>query len=172
MLGIGGKFASSKGMVKMPDLSGLTRADAKTAIANAGLKFGTESSSTNNSGSSYNGDVKTQSIAANTLVEYESTVSFTYYDTYVAPVYLVRTEDSNDGGKETSLVYTGFGGFTYSDCVNGSKTKYTYRFYDQTITTTYYTTYYYSDGTSNTVTTGTSSVTSPIERVTPTTQAC
>lgn len=171
MLGIGGKFASSKGMVKMPDLSGLTRADAKTAIANAGLKFGTESSSTNNSGSSFNGDVKTQSIAADTLVEYESTVSFTYYGTYVPPVYLVSTTTSSTS-ERTSLVYTGYGGATYGDCINGSKTKTTYRFYDETITTTYYTTYNYSDGSSNTVQTGTSSSTSPIEIATDTQVAC
>lgn len=171
MLGIGGKFAASKGMVKMPDLSGLTRQEAKDAIADAGLNFGTETVGTNESGTSYNGKVKTQAVSADTLIDYESTVSFTYYDTYVEPVYVVRTSTWSES-ERTALVYTGFGGFTYSDCVDGSKTKYTYRFYDETITTTSYKKYYYSDGTTRTVTTGSSSSTSPIEIVTPTIQAC
>lgn len=170
MLGIGGKFASSRGMVKVPNLSGLSREAAKTALSNAGLKFGTESSVPNDVGSSSNGNVSSQTIAANTLVEYETTISFNYYGTYVAPVYLVST--TNSDSSSSSLTYTGYGGAIYGDCINGSKTKTTFRFYDQTTVTTYYTTYNYSDGTSFTVETGTSTTVSPIEIASDTQVSC
>lgn len=170
MLGIGGKFASSRGMATVPDISGLSRTDAKTAIAAAGLVFSSESSSSNSVGSSKNGLVKTQSISAGTLAEYDTSMSFTYYESYVPPVYLVKTVDSSSSS--TSLTYTGYGGATYSSCVNGSKTKTTYRFYDEKTVTTYYTTYYYSDGSTSKVETGTSESVTPIEIASDTTVSC
>lgn len=148
MLGIGGKFASSKGMVKVPDLVGLSRAAAKAALSDAGLKFGTESSVSNDLGSSYNGDVSSQTPTANTLVEYETVVSFNYYKTYVPPVYVTGTQENCV--QNTRLVYLDFEGREYGPCVNGVKTVTSYRSYDQYISQTCTLTTYYSDGTSST----------------------
>ena len=78
MLGFVGKFGSSKGMVKMPDLSGLTRPEALAALENAGLVFSGSSTETTSS-SSLSDKIKTQSIPANTLLEYDSSASFVYY---------------------------------------------------------------------------------------------
>ena len=83
MLGIGGKFAAARGMVRVPNLAGLSPSDADIALANAGLKRGSQSSSST-SNSSNNNKINTQSIAANTLVDYESVVSYNY-EYYVAP---------------------------------------------------------------------------------------
>lgn len=153
MLGIGGKFASSKGMVKVPDLSNMTRDNAKTAIANAGLKFGTESSGSNSLGSSYNGDVKSQSIAAGTLVEYETTISFVYYRTYVPPVYLVSSEEICTDSER--LVYNSYVGATYGPCVNGYKSVTKTRLYDVYVQSSCYIKYNWSDGTTSTSSTTT-----------------
>jgi hypothetical protein len=78
MLGFIGRFGSSKGMVRMPDLSGLTRPQALTALENAGLRFSGASTETT-SNSSLADKIRSQSIAANTLLEYESEASFVYY---------------------------------------------------------------------------------------------
>jgi hypothetical protein len=78
MLGFIGRFGSSKGMLRMPDLSGLTRPQALTALENVGLRFSGASTETT-SNSSLSDKIKTQSIPANTLLEYESEASFVYY---------------------------------------------------------------------------------------------
>lgn len=78
MLGPIARFGSSKGMVRMPNLSGLTRPQALIAIENAGLRF-SESSTETTSSESLSDKIKTQSILANTLLEYDSSVSFVYY---------------------------------------------------------------------------------------------
>ena len=83
MLGIGGKFASSKGMVAMPSLSGLTRSQAINAIQQAGLRLGNAAIS-NTSTQSQDQKVSSQAVATGTLVDYETAVSFTYFN-YVAP---------------------------------------------------------------------------------------
>lgn len=62
----------------MPDLSGLTRPQALTALENAGLRFSGASTETT-SNSSLADKIRSQSIAANTLLEYESEASFVYY---------------------------------------------------------------------------------------------
>lgn len=83
MLGIGGKFASSKGMVAMPNLSNLTRSQAIDAIQQAGLRLGNaQSSSTSNQ--SQDQKVSSQAVVAGTLLDYETAVSFSYLN-YVAP---------------------------------------------------------------------------------------
>ena len=155
MLGIGGKFSASKGMVAVPDLSNLTRTEAKAAIESSYLVFGTETISSNNSGSSKNGKIKTQSVVSGAVVEYGSTIDFTYYETYVPPVSLVDTISSSSTVL-TSRTYAGWGGTSYSPCVNGKKTQTTYRYYNDTYTTTDYVTYKYSDGTSTKVEVGSS----------------
>jgi hypothetical protein len=78
MLGFVARFGSSKGMVKMPNLSGLTRPQAITALENAGLVFSGSSTETT-SNSSLSDKIKTQSIPVDTLLEYESSASFIYY---------------------------------------------------------------------------------------------
>lgn len=75
-------WASSKGMVAVPDLSTLTYTDAITALEDAGLNY-TNSGSTNTSNSNLNNRIATQSVVAGTLVDYETNISFTYY-IYVA----------------------------------------------------------------------------------------
>ena len=135
-------------MVRVPDLSGKTRADAKTAIANAGLKFGTESSSSNSLGSSYNGDVKSQTIAANTLVDYETEISFTYYNTYVPPVTVVDTV-TYDECDSPAWIYDGW---DYFDFCNGRSIcqRDKYMTYHRTVTCQPKKYYIYSDGSTST----------------------
>jgi hypothetical protein len=83
MLGPIARFGSSKGMAKVPNLSGLTRAAAISAIENAGFKF-SNSPIVETSNSSLDGKVASQVIAADTLLNYESSLDFSYY-VYVAP---------------------------------------------------------------------------------------
>jgi len=75
-------WASSKGMVAVPDLSTLTYNNAITVLQDAGLNY-TNGGSTNTANSNLNNIIATQSVAAGTLVDYETNISFTYY-TYVA----------------------------------------------------------------------------------------
>lgn len=83
MLGIGGKFASSKGMVAMPNLLGLTRLQAIVLLEEIGLKVANATgSSTSNQAD--NDKVFSQSYTAGELVNYETPISFVHY-TYVAP---------------------------------------------------------------------------------------
>lgn len=82
MFGIGGKFGSAKGMVSMPNLSGLTRPEAISAINNAGLFLG--ETFTISGTSNQNGKISSQTIASGTLVDYESIIGFSSY-LYTAP---------------------------------------------------------------------------------------
>lgn len=83
MLGVIGRFGSSKGTVLVPNLIGLTATAARTAIESAGLIFGgTSTSGTSNS--SQSDLVSSQSIAQGTSVEYETSISYVYY-VYVPP---------------------------------------------------------------------------------------
>lgn len=83
MLGIGGKFVGAKGMALVPDLSGLTPPQADAAITAAGLTVGARSQS-QTSNSSQNNKITSQGILANTLVDYETEISYQYL-TYVEP---------------------------------------------------------------------------------------
>jgi hypothetical protein len=86
MLGFIGKWASSKGMGRVPDLEGLSLNEARTAIANAGFNLGNETSIGNSGGanSSNNGKAKGR-IDTGSLLQYELTIDFEYYS-YVEPV--------------------------------------------------------------------------------------
>lgn len=84
MLGIGGKFAGAKGMVAVPNLSGLSRSAAQTAITNSGLRFLEDATPVDTSNSSLDGKVAGQSLPAGALIDYESVVSYSY-NRYVAP---------------------------------------------------------------------------------------
>jgi len=91
MLGIGGKFAGAKGMVPMPNLSNLSPSAATAAITAAGLQLGT-ASEVESSNSGDNEKVFSQSIAAGTLIDYDSVINYSYYR-YVPPA-IVYTLDS------------------------------------------------------------------------------
>ena len=83
MLGPITRFGSSKGMARVPNLAGLTRSEAISAIEAAGFRF-LNSPTVETSNSSLNGQVASQVIPANALVDYESSIDFSYY-VYVAP---------------------------------------------------------------------------------------
>lgn len=112
MLGIIARFGSSKGMVLVPNLSGLTPAAATSAIQNAGLRFSGSSTSTTSS-SSLGDKVFSQSIASGTLVEYETAISFQSY-VYVPYVPTVTYGDCSPN-------YT----TTQTRCVPGTFTEIT-----------------------------------------------
>jgi len=114
MLGIIGRFGSSKGMVLVPNLSGLTTAAATSAILNAGLKFSGSSTSTTSS-SSLGDKVFSQSIASGTLVEYETAISFGNY-VYVPYVPAVTYGDCTPYYTATSSAP--------NDCISGTKDRY------------------------------------------------
>lgn len=78
MIGIGGRFAAAKGMVRVPNLIGLSRAAAQSAIEAAGLVYGGYSD-TNVADSGLDDKIANQSILSNTLVDYETSVSLTRY---------------------------------------------------------------------------------------------
>jgi hypothetical protein len=79
MLGYIGNWASSKGMTKVPNLSGLNRTQAIAAITAAGLKHSGDSATTTNNLSLAN-MVASQIPNANELVSYETNVEFIYYN--------------------------------------------------------------------------------------------
>lgn len=82
MLGIGGKFASAKGMVLVPSIVGLSKSDANAALLESGLKVG--ATTTTSGSSSQNGTVASQGIPAGTLVDYETAIDYASY-VYTAP---------------------------------------------------------------------------------------
>lgn len=84
MLGIGGRFVGAKGMVAVPNLSGLSRSAAQAAITNAGLNFSEGVTPVDTANSSLGDKVSGQSLTSGVLVDYETTVSYSYYR-YVAP---------------------------------------------------------------------------------------
>jgi hypothetical protein len=106
MLGFIGRFGSSKGMVRMPNLSGLTRPQALEALQNAGLKF-SGSSTVTTSTQSLSDKIQSQSIAASTLLEYESEVSFIYYS-YVPYVPTVTYGPCYTYSSPTSATCSGY----------------------------------------------------------------
>lgn len=71
-------WASAKGMVAVPDLSSLTYTNAIAALQAAGLNY-TNNGSVSTSNANLNNYISSQSIAAGTLVDYETNISFGYY---------------------------------------------------------------------------------------------
>ena len=74
-------------MVRLPDLSGLSRSQAIATIEGLGLKF-SSSSFSNTTNQSLNDTVFQQSFPANTLIDYDSDVSISSY-VYVPPADVV-----------------------------------------------------------------------------------
>lgn len=88
MLSTVSRFGNSKGMVAMPNLVGLTRDAAILTVTNAGLLF--TSSNNVDSTSANNGKVTAQAIASGTLLDYESSITFSV-GVYTAPAGPVIT---------------------------------------------------------------------------------
>jgi hypothetical protein len=131
MLGIGGKFAASKGMVVVPNLSGLSSSAANALLSSYGLISGSVSS-TSTGNSSLNNTVYSQSISAGTLVEYETSVGYVLYS-YVAPPPptgptlvsdsgCVYTDSINYRIVCTPYVGVGYGYSTWDDRTYGIRT--------------------------------------------------
>ena len=73
-----GFWSSLKGMVKVPSLSGLTRTTATQSITDSGL-VAVETGSTTTADDTLNQKIASQTPALDTLVDYETNVSYTYY---------------------------------------------------------------------------------------------
>ncbi len=97
MLGFLGKWASSKGMVRVPNLSNLTKEEAISAIENAGLRH-TGNSSTSTQNINLNNRVAVQSLNADDLVEYESEISFIHYNYVEVTTTTTTTQGGGSGG--------------------------------------------------------------------------
>ena len=110
MLGSLGFFAS-RGMTTVPDLTGLSKSAAESAITDVGLVVGT-TTSVSTSNSSFNNILETQSVQSGSVVDYDTAVNFTYY-TFVSspapsPTPVVCT------GAQNERFQTSWG-----DCING-----------------------------------------------------
>jgi hypothetical protein len=86
MFGSLGYWASSKGMVTVPDLSGLTEAQASTALSNVILSYA-KVANTQTSNSGLVGKVATQSVAAGGLANYEAVIQISIYELLCVPVW-------------------------------------------------------------------------------------
>lgn len=86
MFGSLGYWASSKGMVAVPDLSGLTEAEASTALSNAILSY-TKTANTQTSNSGLVGKVASQSVSAGSLTNYESVITISIYEFLCVPTW-------------------------------------------------------------------------------------
>jgi hypothetical protein len=74
-----GYYASSKGMVLVPNLSGLTRTAAIAAIQNANLTP-VDGGIVETTNSGLDDFIASQNPASGTLVDYQTNVQYTYYD--------------------------------------------------------------------------------------------
>jgi hypothetical protein len=86
MFGSLGYWASSKGMVAVPNLSGLTEAQASTALSNALLSY-TKTTNTQTANNDLVGKVATQSVAAGSLANYESVIEISIYEYFCIPTW-------------------------------------------------------------------------------------
>jgi hypothetical protein len=81
-----GILASGKGMVLVPNLSGLSKTAAATAITNAGL-IPIDGGSTNTENSALNNTIASQLPNAGELVPYESQVTYIWFNFVAAPPF-------------------------------------------------------------------------------------
>lgn len=103
MLGSITIYGGSKGMVGMPNLSGLSRSAAIAAIESAGLIFA--SSTSVSSTSANDGKVVSQSVSNGTLIDYESSVTLEVglYTAPSGPVVELKTDTELDADGATVL---------------------------------------------------------------------
>ncbi len=105
MLGSLPNIASAKGMVRVPNLIGLTKTQAQAAILGSGLKILNELTT-----STYdlvlNEQTLSQNPSQNTLVDYETGVSFNYYS-YIpyTPTPTTSPTSTGGGGGTTNYAY-------------------------------------------------------------------
>ncbi len=85
MLGFLGRWAGSKGMVKVPNLIGLSKQEAIDALTAAGL-INSVNTETETSNSNLHGKAHQQSKNADELVDYETEIEFSHYKYVAAPV--------------------------------------------------------------------------------------
>jgi len=118
-------------MSRVPNLSGLSTSAAITSIQTAGL-VASSTGTVNTGDSGLNGKIASQSPASNTLVNYESTVSYTSY-VYVAPTCTPGWQFTSYGDWSDYSVCSGGtqtryravnGYYLYSDCSTGSIQQY------------------------------------------------
>lgn len=109
-------------MGRVPNLSGLSRTAAISAIQAAGL-VASSSGTVGTGDSGLNDKIASQSPSSNTLVNYESAVSYTYY-VYTPPacsagwVFQYYTDGawSSCVGNQQSATRTYYGYYQYADC--------------------------------------------------------
>jgi hypothetical protein len=112
MFGSLGYWASSKGMVAVPDLSGMTEAQASTALSNVFLTY-SKTTNTQTSDSNLVGKVATQSVSAGTLANYESNIVISLYEFVCVPNWVQS---------EISRTSTTWSGNCISDVESGTYT--------------------------------------------------
>lgn len=116
-------YYSGKGMVLVPDLSGLSSSAAQSAITSAGLTVGSISSTSSGANSSNNGQVASSSPTAGTLVDYETSVSFVTYSYSPPP--------EGPSWTDSSIVNSFTQGTAYSDSVSATNgAAYTWEYVD------------------------------------------
>lgn len=123
----------SKGMVRVPSITGSLASTANSLIQGAGLKA-VNSGTVDTNDSNLNGKVASQNPAANTLVNYETNVSYSLYN-YVAPpptctpqwifsYYGAWSDWSTCSGGTQSRSRAVYGYYQYSDCSTSGTQQY------------------------------------------------
>lgn len=141
MLSSVSRFGGSKGMVAMPNLSGLTQSAATTLIQQSGLILSSASnSSTSNSGD--NGKVSSQSVSAGTLVDYETSVSIQvwFYQAPSGPT-ITLVEDPTEVTIKEGDAFCVTTSSPYLESQKYQVVLYTYRYIDGVKDTAYTPTY-------------------------------
>jgi hypothetical protein len=102
MINAFGYYASAKGMVLVPDLSGLSSSAAIAALSASGLEYSL-GEDINTSNSSFDNLIAEQSPIANTLVDYSTVVSFRLYNYVATPTPTPSPPPACSGGYVTSV---------------------------------------------------------------------
>lgn len=114
-------YWSSKGMVKVPDLSGLSITNAIAAIQNAHL-VPVDGGSTDTQNQALDNTIVSQLPNADDLVDYETNVSYISYNYVPAPPFFPFFPYFPSFPSCTYHEEYTYGGFVYGECVNGSRT--------------------------------------------------
>jgi hypothetical protein len=121
MFGSIGIFGS-KGMVRVPNISGLSTSSAISTIQAAGL-VASSSGTTSTSNSSLNDTIASQLPASNTLVDYQTTVSYNSY-TYSAPPTPTPPPPSYPPSWTDNTISGFLEGVAFSDSVSATNMNY------------------------------------------------
>lgn len=85
MAGVLGFYAASKGSAVVPLLTGLSSAQAQSALTSVSLTVGSVTTTTSGATSGNDGTVASQSVAAGTVLNQQDSVSIVVYSYVVAP---------------------------------------------------------------------------------------